>query len=179
MRFSFLLVINNIDRWRKIEKNKKIFKKIFCFEKFLHIKYENVINKNSKNLLCKSYNKVFLVFKTRINTKCSALTRAGMSRIFVVKPGVCWFRPHKGGYVVLILLFLSSAPVPPSQGRVCRLFFSSPSPLFRSALTRAGIKLIILVSLLYTRIYQTNKCIYRTLIQKTKKIAKNNIFQYF
>lgn len=74
-----MLVINNIDRWRKIEKNKKIFKKIFCFEKFLHIKYENVINKNSKNLLCKSYNKVFLVFKTRINTKCSALTRAGMS----------------------------------------------------------------------------------------------------
>lgn len=87
-----------MDRWRKIEKNKK-YLKIFCFEKFLHIKYERVINKNSKNLLCKLHNKVFLVFRTHINTKCSALTRAGISDAAAAAKTAAKLRPHKGGYI--------------------------------------------------------------------------------
>ena len=122
----------------KNRKNKKIFKKIFCFEKFLHIKYEKVINKNSKNLLCKLYNKVFLVFKTRINIKCSALTGAGISleRLLCI---VFWkFRPHRGGYIVNNNTKSKKTSVPPSQGRVCHLRDFCDFRSYSSALTRAG-----------------------------------------
>ena len=77
--------------------------------------------------------------ESRINTKCSALTRAGISRKNQAYTAMIQFRPHKGGYIACSISLYEIASVPPSQGRVYRHRRRYIMNRDGSALTRAGI----------------------------------------
>ena len=94
---------------------------------------------------------------------------------FYIRPSL--FRPLMGGYIMALHTGNTPRVVPPTYGRVYRRSAEVADCSAGSALTRAGIKFSILVFLLHTRVYQTNTSI--VLLLKNKKIAKNNIFQYF
>ena len=88
------------------------------------------------------HNDVFEMAENRVNTECSALTRAGISDLQGVSYAAVMFRPHKGGYIELYSRQFCQMEVPPSQGRVYRISPFTEESNGRSALTRAGISYI-------------------------------------